>query len=687
MYRSVVIGISLLFLLFTALVYSALSLPNIHGHFQQVNDDLIYTDQDHSVVVSHFKLGNEALPPNPHLLFEEPDVLPRYEDMTTLFNAHSALFDAAQNNQLALVGDTGEQIPITFSERSIQDLPWLFWLQALCAFAASVICLLVWIPSQKNIAVVAFCLTGVGYVCSAANAAIYSTRDVFIDGQLFHALSNLNGFGTMCFVTFLGIFLWHYPNSKPRKTILVLYLGAFAIQQPLHHLEYFKSPAEGMYSWVMVLFLWGLVGSAVQWRKTAGKPAERVALNWVLLSILSGTLFFTGGMIIPVLLRVAEPSDQALLLATFLFMYFGMMLAVLRYRLFDIQRWSFSIWSWILGGIAVLVCDFVLISALTLTSSTSLAISLALVGWLYFPARQWLWRRVFNSDQKGLDDWLRQTLPTLLTEESTEDSTRLIKAFHAVFKPLHYTLHDTAKETHISNNGENLWVAMPHGESVCLQHADGGRRIFNRNDMEKANLIIALSTLITDIAEAKQAGALAERNRIRRDLHDDLGAKLLRLLHLSTGDTQSLVRESIRDLRHLINGQQFFEGNAERCFSVWQKEASERCSLPGVSLSWSTPAKDITFTPMQHEHLGHMLRETLSNALRHDGTTWIDVTGAASDGHYTMTITNNTHHGHRPEHSGSGLENLRLRAELLNGEALQSSTQDTWTVTVSFPLT
>ena len=48
-------------------------------------------------------------------------------------------------------------------------------------------------------------------------------------------------------------------------------------------------------------------------------------------------------------------------------------------------------------------------------------------------------------------------------------------------------------------------------------------------------------------------GAQGERNRIRQDLHDDLGAKLLRLLHRSQSDNQPLVREAIRDLRQLLN--------------------------------------------------------------------------------------------------------------------------------------
>lgn len=688
MYRSVVIGISLLFLLFTALVYSALSLPKLDGHFEEINSDLLYSYEEQSWIVRNFETGSQSLSINPYLLYEEPDVLPTYGDMNTLFATHKALFKAGKEGNLAITSATDERIAITFHARAIHQLPSLFWLQALCALGASIICLLVWIPSQKTVAVIAFCLTGAGYVLAAASAAIYSTRDVFIDGHLFQALSGINCLGTMLFVTSLGIFLWHYPNAKPRKLILALYLCAFTLQQVAHTLQYFPSPAEGMYAWVMLLFLFGLVGSAIQWRQTAHKPAERVVLTWVLLSILSGTLFFTGGMIIPVLLRVAEPSDQALLLATFLFMYFGMMLAVLRYRLFDIQRWSFAIWSWILGGIAVLICDFLLISLLTLTGTTSLAISLALVGWLYFPVRQWLWRRLFSSEHKGLDNWLKQTLPTLLEHEPTSsDNAQLIKALNGVFRPVTHILYQETHETHLSSNAESLWIALPNNETLCLQHAEGGRRIFNRNDMETANLILALHALITDIAQAKQEGARAERNRIRRDLHDDLGAKLLRLLHQSSGDTQALVRESIRDLRNLINGQQFVIGNIEQCFSIWHKEATERCSLVDVSLYWQADIQAIEFTPLQHEHLGQILREAISNALRHESTAWIDVRARCEPQQCIVTIENNFKQSDaRTDETGMGTENLRKRTELLNGQLEHSTDQDIWCLRITFPL-
>ena len=76
--------------------------------------------------------------------------------------------------------------------------------------------------------------------------------------------------------------------------------------------------------------------------------------------------------------------------STALLLYLGMVPLFLKHRAFDLERWWFEAWIWFLGGALVVGVDLLLIYALSLHASTALAISLVVVGWIYFPMRQWL---------------------------------------------------------------------------------------------------------------------------------------------------------------------------------------------------------------------------------------------------------------------------------------------------------
>ncbi len=688
MYRAVAVGVVILFALFTVLIYGAVNLPKFNAKITLVDGQL--NIQSHpgsaSIPIQYFQAGDQQVPANSRLVMEEPDVLPSYAAMDALFEQHRLLYQAGKNNQLWAVDAQNRKTAIVFEQRTLADLPWLFWLQALCALSAAILCLLVWLPGQKTLSIITFCGTGVGYALAAASAALYSTRDVFINGDWFALLSHINGLGTISFVTLLALFLWHFPDQKPRKWVMASVVVMFLAHLIIHIGELAPSAAEGLYSWIMVLFIFGLVGSGVQWYKTRQRPADRVVLTWVLLSILSGTLFFTAGMIIPVLLGTAEASDQALLLATFLFMYAGIMFAVIRFRLFEIQRWSMEIWSWLLGGVAVLACDFLLISVLSLNATNSLAISLAMVGWFYFPVRQWVWNRLFRRRQEGLDHWLSETLSQLLKGDEKIGNLQLINAIKAVFQPLSYTLEHNPADTHLSSNGEQLWVALPEGQTLKLQHPDKGRRIFNRHDIESVNLILALYSLIADIERAKQEGIMTERHRIRRDLHDDLGAKLLRLLHQSSGESRTLVREAIQDLRNLLNGRHQLTLDSATVVKHWQQLAQNRCDECGIRLHWHAVITPESLDSLQHEHLGQILQECLSNALRHPVTQWIKVQIMSGPSGLSLTIENNCQEASGVVPDGFGIANIHERAGILRGQAQISHEKEIWRVHVDIPL-
>ena len=646
--------------------------------------------------VTAFEVAGQRLPASPWLAVEEPDVLPDYAAMEGLFRDHQRLYQALRDGTLTVLGDGGQRLPVTALERGLTDLPALFWLQLLCGLAGMVICLLVWIPGQREAAIHAFALTGLSYVLFSSTAAIYSTRALFIPGDLFALLSGLNHVGALLFSASLGAFLWNYPRRAPSTALTAAFYGAFLVAIVIDQGRWTASPVSGFHLWVMGIFLIGLAGAGWQWWRTRGQPMERAALRWVVISIVAGTAFFAGGMILPAITQSAQPASQGLLFTTFLLMYAGMALGVVRYRLFDLERWWFSLWAWLLGGLLVMLTDLVLAMLMSLSGPATLSLSLALVGWCYFPLRQYVWGKLFARREPGLDAWLARALPAMLRARHERlDDSGVEDALRAVFRPLSLDREPVDREPGnrtgaacaLADNGAVLRVPDPAGDRVhVLRHSQEGTRLFTRQDVDIAGLVLALHELVNQSQTARAEGASEERNRIRQDIHDDLGAKLLHLLHASDEEYRPLVRDAIRDLRDLLQNMEGRSVGLDAAATHWREETGRRCEDHGVELRWHQALPAVTLDADQYSELTRIVREAVSNALRHARSSILEVSLTSEQDRIVIVIVNDGLQESGQETGGRGLMIMANRARKLGGECQYGSDGDRWRVRLHAPL-
>ncbi|ONM45336.1 sensor histidine kinase [Halopseudomonas pachastrellae] len=684
-------GLAVILLYGFWIIQLALSLPASELQFSLQGDQLLAAGPDAAPrPVESMLVGGKALPARAVLVIEEPDVLPVYSDINQFFAEHTQLLQALKAGTLQVRYQDGSEQPLHPLPRGLMQLPGMFWLQLLCGLAGMVICMLVWVPGEHNLATRSFALSGLGYLLASSTAAVYSTRELFIDGELFRILSGLNHCGAMLFSAAVSAFLWSYPRRAPSVWIPLALYGGFASCMILDQLQLTASPVEGFHLWVIGVFMIGLSGAVWQWRQTRNSPADRSAFRWVLLSILAGTVFFSAGMILPVILQVALPHAQGPLLATFLLMYTGMALGITRYRLFELERWWFSIWSWLLGGLAVLLTDLALASLLTLSGPTVLAASVALVGWVYFPVRQFIWGRLTVSRQRGLDTWLSQALPVMLqAQRSGHTDSAMEQALLAVFQPLRVErLSHKAQRPQVVDNGDALQVPGPSGEEdYLLRHAEQGRRLFTRQDVQLARLVLSLDSLVLHSLTARVEGATEERNRIRQDIHDDLGAKLLQLLHTASDDSRQLVREAIRDLRELLQSMDGHEVRLDVAAARWQEETASRCQASDVTLHWQQTLGEQLLSAGQFSHLTRVLREAVSNALRHATPTELRVELSQQGGAMLqLRIENDGVALAETATSGRGLQIMLARARQLGGELQHGCAQQRWWLALQVPI-
>lgn len=110
-----------------------------------------------------------------------------------------------------------------------------------------------------------------------------------------------------------------------------------------------------------------------------------------------------------------------------------------------------------------------------------------------------------------------------------------------------------------------------------------------------------------------------ERERIYRDLHDDIGAKLLQLVYrASTPDDAELARSALQDLRDVVSRPSTESFSVDDLLADWRAEADQRLTAAGIQLHWEQADElDVKFLQPHAINLGRILREAISNIIRH----------------------------------------------------------------------
>lgn len=177
--------------------------------------------------------------------------------------------------------------------------------------------------------------------------------------------------------------------------------------------------------------------------------------------------------------------------------------------------------------------------------------------------------------------------------------------------------------------------------------------------------------------------ASEERERIYRDLHDDVGSKLLSLYYrLEKQSDSALAKSALEDLRDIVSRKSLDSSPLVTAVKQWHTEAMNRVRDAEIPLTWDfdSDQSDIVLSELQHTHLRRMLREVLSNAILHgDPVTEIKVDIVARDGELKVAVANDG--APKPVQqwqTGRGISNLRIRARDLRGDLAIRDMEGSW---------
>ncbi|MEP7056907.1 MAG: ATP-binding protein [Caldimonas sp.] len=171
-----------------------------------------------------------------------------------------------------------------------------------------------------------------------------------------------------------------------------------------------------------------------------------------------------------------------------------------------------------------------------------------------------------------------------------------------------------------------------------------------------------------------------ERKRIAADLHDDLGAKLLTIVHTSESERISaLAREALEDMRLSVKGLIGKPMRLADALADWRAETVARLGQAKVEVEWQSPVEET-------EHLlpsrgfvqtTRIVREAVSNIIKHSQATRCSVRCRITDGQFAMTIQDNGR-GIPTELDGKldrglGMSSMKRRAKQMSGQCLVQS--------------
>lgn len=181
----------------------------------------------------------------------------------------------------------------------------------------------------------------------------------------------------------------------------------------------------------------------------------------------------------------------------------------------------------------------------------------------------------------------------------------------------------------------------------------------------------------------KYQSASEERERIYRDLHDDVGSKLLSLYYrLDNVSDSTLAKSALEDLRDIVSRKSLESILLNTAVQQWHNEALNRVSDANIPLTWNfdTDDKDLILDELQHTHLRRMLREVLSNAILHGkSVSEIRVKILCKNGELALSIANDGAEKPSKQWStGRGLSNLKIRTRDLQGEFSTSDLEGSW---------
>jgi two-component system sensor histidine kinase DevS len=604
-------------------------------------------------------------------LYEPDGTLQTFATYETFLARQGRISAMTTADTVTLLDDQGGQWTLEPRDgRAAYSLPPDFWVQVFVGVFAWLIAAGIWAFRRDDVSARYLLLSGAATLVFAPFAAVYSTRELALPATLFRWLNDLNFLGGSLFAAALAGLMLYYPRRlAPRwvgLAIVALFLAWFVAQQ----LGLFDSMTLARRLLVLIAVLSTFALAGVHWRLTRIDPVARAALQWFLLSWLVCASVFAGVIFVPQIFGVDTSGLQGYGFSLFLLLYVGLAFGVLRFRLFELGDWWIRVMVWVASLALLAGLDLLFVLGLHLSTGASLGLALLITGIAWLPLRALIWDALSDEGAVSERTLFRCVADIGLVRDPQDQAERWTALLRRQFDPLQLEPRAAVDSASLEEDGVVLNVPGA-GETpgLRLAFAKGGRRLFTPRDVALADEMAGMLKHVVEARGAYDTGVVAERRRIARDIHDNLGAQLLNALHSRAGERKDrLIREAMSDLRAIINDDADPRSLVD-ALSDLRHAAAERLAARQIELDWPIDEGGGAQPPADLVHaLRSIIREALSNVIKHARASRVRVLVRGQDGRVGLEIEDDGvgFDGLAPS-TGAGIANMQSRATGLGG--------------------
>lgn len=580
---------------------------------------------------------------------------------------------------LTLILPNGKQVEARSRPRRLRDLTERFWAALLTGHAALLFGTWILVMRPRNPAARAFAITSLGlFGIGCTLAAAY---DPLLLGDAYRWMMLLNHFSIQLFAAGILALFCRFPKRLfGWKTVCAIAFAAFVLTL-VDLADLATDPIAVVFASIVGAFIALIILVGMQILATRGDPTSRYAIRLMAASaVISGALI-VGIVVLPYLIWGAPLVSEAAALPLLLVIYAGMGVAVARTRLYPVERWGAGLFLSTCIAIGAAALDLSLLSLLTNLQGELLPIAIGGMALLYLPMRLRLTRRRAERNERSLQ--LASELA--FTVSPADRVARWRAALIAMFDPLEVASANAVERPLVTEEGNAMHLpGVGDLPPMVLRYAGRGGRDFDRTDAKQAEEIIGVVATLIGARDSYILGVAKERQRIARDLHDDVSALLLTSLHRQDQATmRDDIREAMADIRSIVAGTSGSARLLDDVLADLRFEMASRLEAVGTKLTWPVHASTGALIPHDAaRHIASILRETTSNIIRHAEAKAVHVTIEIADG-FLLRVCDDGMGIPQSCLPGNGLENCSLRATQLGATFTVSSGRTGSTVELS----
>lgn len=513
-------------------------------------------------------------------------------------------------------------------------LPRTFWIVVLTGLFGAVIGLWLMVMRSDELAARAAGFAGMALLATALPMAVASAAELIIGGQIYATLLNINYIAGHFFGAALLCMFASYPARLAPPRIIVFACGTWGLT--VLPIVFFVPTLEGRTQLISALIgldlILMIVALTMQWRQARYQPLGRAYLRLVgsvtLLSLGCWVAFFQ----VPSAAGMPPLIDFAYGFLLTLAPFAAIALGISKGQLFNLDRWAWRLLTSAFVLLGLLAADLLLVVGAGLAPGPAASASLLLVGTIWLVARDraldvFLGRRPVGPLQLCSD-----AVHVALAPTATERFDRWKTALTRLFEPLEMVAGPTETAgARMMDSGQALFVPAPEfGHALLLRGARQGRSLFRGEDCETVTSLLLVCQQIDAGRRGYDRGMREERDRIAKDLHDDVSGRLLTSLHRTDpSQVHSDVRAAIADIRTIVAGLEGQQCQIDELLGSLRHDIRERLEAANIECRWTVddevgqPAATLSYS--LQKALTSALREAVTNVIRHAQATCAEV--------------------------------------------------------------